>query len=155
MKHPLLMAAGVAAFGLFTAVSSAAAQQMAAPPAVAGAYKLAQVDSTDLPVLVKEDGSCREEITEATLTLAADNTWKFEAKVRATCGTEVTEKTETEDGKYTVSAADIDFEPDEEAEKVDVDPDKFEIDDLATGTLKDNVLTVKLDEETKVLVFRK
>ena len=155
MKHPLLMAAGVAAFGLFTAVSSAAAQQMAAPPAVAGAYKLAQVDSTDLPVLVREDGDCREEVTEATLALAADNTWKFEAKVRATCGAEVTEKTETEDGKYTVSAADIDFEPDEEAEKVDVDPDKFEIDDLATGTLKDNVLTVKLDEETKVLVFRK
>lgn len=155
MKHPLLAAAGVAAFGLFTVASSAAAQQMAAPPSVAGAYKLAQVDSTELPVLVKEDASCREEVTEATLTLAADNTWKFEAKVRATCGTEVTEKTETEDGKYTVTAAGIDFEPDEEVEEVDEDPDEFEIDDLATGTIKENVLTVKLDEETKVLVFRK
>lgn len=155
MKHPVLKAAGLAAIGVFTVAGSAASQQMAAPSSVAGTYKLAQVDTTNLPVVIKEETDCRQEVTEGTLTLNADQTWKFDAKVRNTCGTEVTESTATEDGKFTITEAGINFDPDDDVDATDEDPDELEIDDLAIGTLKDNELRITLDEETKVLVFRK
>ncbi|MGH7507294.1 MAG: hypothetical protein ACRELX_16690 [Longimicrobiales bacterium] len=148
--------AALAAAITILVAAPAMAQEPAPPPAdLAGVYTLAQVDQVDLPVQFAEEGECRKEITAATLTIGADNTWTMEASITETCGETTEESTSTEDGNFAATAEGIDFDPDdEEPEQIDPD-DTVDIDELASGTLADGVLTVQLEEATPVLVFRK
>jgi hypothetical protein len=156
MEHPTRKVAAVIAVvaGLVLVPADMSAQVTGAQPAPAGEYKLAMVDTVNLPALISEANNCRDEVTDATLTFGTDNTWRVTANVRRTCGTEVTTETATEEGKFTVSGDTIDFDPGD-AEQQDTDPNKVKWTELATGTIKDNEITVKLEEDRKTLVFRK
>jgi hypothetical protein len=155
MKHPITRAALVAAvIGLVGTPLAVSAQQPAPPAAFAGSYTLAQVDDAELPVLIGESATCKGEITAATLALQPEGKYRLEASIRETCGETVKEKTFVEQGSYAAAAAGVEFTAEEQPvdpaqEKVEV-----EIQKLATASLEENTLKVKLKDD-KTLVFRK
>lgn len=157
MKQLQKRAALLATLAAVAGLPAAAAAQDPAPPVsdFAGTWTLAQVDSMDLPVQFDERDNCRHEVTGATLTINTDNTWRVEAQVRQTCGDRVEEKTTTEEGRFTLSAQGIDFDPDDQTD--DPDPnDDVDIDELATGMImQGSELHVQLEDAPRMLVFRK
>lgn len=156
MRQLQCRTAMLAALAAVVVLPAAAAAQDPAPPVTdfSGTWVLAQIDSTDLPVQFDNENNCTQEITGATLTIQADNTWSMEAQVRETCGENVTENTLTEDGKFAVTADGIDFDPDDETEDPANDDD-VDIDELATGTMKAAMLEVQLEDAPRVLMFHK
>src|SRR5690606_14243571 len=122
-----------------------AQEQQAPPPAVAGAYTLAQVGEAELPSLIGEVDGCRREITAATLTLEPNNQWALEAKVRETCGEEVAEKVAKQQGTYTATDQTVTFVATPAAAAVDPAA-AIEIDALTNATLSDGVLIAQLGE---------
>ena len=99
----------VATAVVFAPAALSAQEQQAPPPAVAGAYTLAQVGEAELPSLIGEADGYRREITAATLTLEPDNQWALEAQVRETCGEEVAEKVAKQQGTYTATDQTVTF----------------------------------------------
>lgn len=159
MKHSILRAASVAALAAgFCAFGDAVAQQPAPAP-FAGVYALAQVDKADLPALLSEKDGCRNEITAAVLTLTAQNKYTLETTVRETCGEKTQEKTTTEQGTFTADAVKLTFtrveQPVKAAEKTVPAPPAVGFARIAAATFAENALTVTLDQDTKVLLFRK
>jgi hypothetical protein len=158
MKHPTHRVALIAAFIGVVIPLSASAQATGAQPAggtLAGVYKLAQVDNADLPFAVGEVNGCKREVTAANLTLTADSKWRIEATVRQTCGETVETKTEAEEGRFTAQGEAIDLDPDNEKAEEDKDPTSIKFVELADATLKDNVLTVRLEEDKNILTFKR
>jgi hypothetical protein len=156
MKQTRALAASIAvatAFVFAPAVLSAQEQQ-APPPAVAGAYTLAQVDEAELPVLIGEVDGCRREVTAATLTLEPNNQWALEAKVRETCGEAVTEKVAKQQGTYTATDQTVAFVALPPAAAVDP-VTAIEIDALKTATVNEGVLIAQLGEATPKFVFHR
>jgi hypothetical protein len=149
-------AAFVAAVSVLVTVPAIAVAQDPAPPPVdfSGTYTLTQVDDANLPVQFDDANNCSREVTGATLTIQADNTWMVEAQVRETCGETVNEETTTEEGNFAITADGIDFDPDDETIEADPDDD-VDIDELATGTLEENMLRVQLEDAPLVLVFQR
>jgi hypothetical protein len=160
MKHSILRAAFVAAIAAgFCAIGDAAAQQAAPPAPYAGVYTLAQVDKADLPMLVSEKDGCKHEITAAKLTLTAESKYRLEATVRETCGEKTQEKTKTEQGSFSGDASKLTFtsaeQPTKAAEKAAAAPVDVGLARIASATFAENTLTVALDKEARVLIFRK
>lgn len=160
MKHRILTAGAVAALaGLAVVPGSVSAQQPAPAASVAGSYRLVQVDSVELPVqMAAATEGCVRQLTGATLTLTADNNYQLEATIRETCGDTAEDKTESEEGSYTVDGMTITFDLDD----VPVDPAEpaaetieFDLEDLASATVEEDRLEVKMDKQTRVLVFQK
>lgn len=156
MRHQFKVASAVTIGGLLALPLAATAQDPAPPPVdFSGTYTLAQVDDTDLPVQFDERENCRHEVIGATLTINADNTWNIETQVRETCGEMVNEETTTEEGNFEVTAEGIDFDPGDPAQEVEP-ADDVDIDELATGTMAEGELRVRLeDAPDRVLVFRR
>jgi len=162
MKHPMLRAGLLAVCAAFLGVvTDVAAQQTSPPPAIAGTYTLAQVDNGDLPAVVREADGCREELTAATLTLQADNTWNLQTTIKRQCGEQTAEeKTATQQGTFTAAELAIQFAAAPAAPPADPDKTGEEqapppIAAPASATLQQNVLTVKLSDEKRQLTFRK
>jgi hypothetical protein len=153
--HPILKAASVAAFAVAVAIPAEVAAQQPAPPAWAGAYTLAQVDEVDLPVLLTEAEGCRREVTSATLSLQPDNRYRLDATVRQTCGETVEETSAVEEGSLEATGNDLTFTRDEKPVEPGETPAPFEIENLSTGTLDENGLSVKIAGQEKVFVFRR
>ena len=113
-------------------------------------WRLSQVDGAALPAVVEQDDEgCREEVLSGTLTLEADGRWKLETVERETCGNEVEEETEDEDGRYTVQDGAIRFGDDDG----DVETDGNDIDDVARGERTATTLTVRTGDDSRVLLF--
>jgi hypothetical protein len=159
MKHPTQRVALIAALIGFALVPlDASAQTTGAQPAggaLAGVYKLAQVDNADLPFVLGEADGCKREITAANLTLTADSKWKIEATVRQTCGEKIETKTETGEGMFAAQGAAIDLDPATQKAEEDKDPANIKFLQLADATLSENVLKVRLTEDKNILSFRR
>jgi hypothetical protein len=160
-KTMLVAAVGVAAVGL--AAQRSGAQDRAAVP---GAYTLSQVDGRTLPVVVETDGTCRDELVSATLTLA-EGTWTLETVERELCeGQAAKEDREAERGRYTLAGATVTFADDsddandsddsDDADRSDDADDRadVDVDELATGTVDGGALTVRL-QGGQTLAFRR
>lgn len=157
MKHARTWATLIAASGVAVLIQPAAAQTpaAAAPPAV-GTYELVEVGGTPLPTTVEETAECVERVTAGTLTLEEDGEWEIELTESETCGTDVSDDTESEEGEYTVEGTAIDFQPDEEEGEDDADePDELDLDELSTGTLDGDVIRVRIRGTEMEAVFRR
>src|SRR5690606_34370427 len=75
-----------------------------------GQYTLVEVAGEALPVVVDTGNDCREELTEATLHINTDGTWRIIGQLRETCGTQVRTGTEEEDGEYTIAGTELRFD---------------------------------------------
>jgi hypothetical protein len=144
----------VATAVVFAPAALSAQEQQAPPPAVAGAYTLAQVGEAELPSLIGEADGCRREITAATLTLEPNNQWALEAKVRETCGEAVAEKVAKQEGTYTATDQTVTFTAVPAAEPADP-ATSIEIDALQNATLNEGVLIAQLGETTQKFTFRR
>lgn len=151
----------IATFAVLTGAAFAAAPAVAQTPAtlqapVAGTYELVEVSGGALPATVEQSAECVERVTKGTLTLEEDGDWRIELTEEETCGTEVSEETEDEEGDFTVEGAEIDFQPGEEEEFTDVDPeDDLDLDELVSGTHDGETLRIRAGESGTVIVFRR
>lgn len=155
MKHTMLTGVAAALLGAMVVVPGKVAAQQPAPApdaAFTGAYQLAQIDEADLPVVIAERDGCREEVTAATLAFDAENQWRFEASVRATCGEDVEERTIAREGTFSSDGTNIEFN------RAPADPDAEPaadsgLDEFTTGTLQEEGIAIALGE--RVLIFRR
>jgi hypothetical protein len=127
---------------------------------VEGTYRLTEIDSAPLPTVVDVDdeGRCREELVSATLTLHTGGRWNLVSRDRKVCYGDLVEDVDEEfdEGHFLVDGSTITF-LDEQGHlpRVDYDLDRdIEIDDLGTGTLGRNGLSVRL-EDGPVAIFRR
>ncbi len=135
---------------LAAGLTFAAADARAQAPA-AGAYTLQQVNGQELPVVTETTDDCRDDILSGTLTLEANGEWQLEYVERETCGADIEEDQEREDGSYTVDGQTVLFSDDTDA----FEANDLDIDELGTATLNGNELSVTLQDGQTVLVFRK
>lgn len=119
--------------------------------AVVGSYELVRVAGSALPAVIERDRRCVEEVVSGTLRLDADGEWEFDYLERETCGSDVDEDWEDEDGDYIVRGGTITFSDDTER----YDPDDLDIDELGTGVLNGNELRVILEDGRTELTFRR
>ena len=120
-------------------------------PEAAGSYELVQVNGQALPVVIERTENCQEEVLSGTLVLEADGDWEFEHVERETCGTDVDEDTEREDGDYVVSGEALTFSDDTD----EFDPDDLDIDEFGTGTITSEGVRVTLQDGRTELLFRR
>ena len=135
----------------------AAAGASAQAPAQAEVYRLATVEGRALPVVIEQEGDCRDELLGGTLTLEADGEWTLVTQEREVCGDRVEEDEEREEGRYTVEGQTVRFldedgEAEQEDDRDDETPD-FDVDDLTVGTRSAGALSVRL-EDGRTAVFR-
>lgn len=123
-------------------------------------FTLVQISGAALPAVVEEEGGCREEVLGGTLTLEAGE-WVLATQERETCGDQVEEEEEREEGRYEVDRETIRFfdgdEDDDDAEDDDTeddDEDEIDVDDLATGARTADGLTIQL-QDAGTLQFRR
>lgn len=126
-------------------------------------YRLVAIDGQSLPVVVETEDDCREEVTEATLTLRDNNEWLLEIGEREVCGDAVEdEEMEEEEGTYAKDGDTIRFSGDDESDDEDTaededeaeEEDEVELDDLTVGTVSADGLSVRLADGQTVAVFR-
>lgn len=120
-------------------------------PAAVGTYTLVQVNGQVLPAVTERDADCTEEVLAGTLTFEADGDWEFEYLERETCGTNVDEDQEREDGDCTFDGQTVRFSNDTE----EFEPNDLDIDEFGVGVLSANVLMVTLEDGQTVLHFRR
>ena len=142
------------AFAILIVGAGALAMHPAAQEGVPGAWRLAEVGGKALPVVTEEGGGCREEVTAATLTLAADGRWTLAVTEREVCGQRAGEEQEEERGTYTVQGAAVTFARDDASARDDDPPAELEIDEPVSATLEGGALSVRL-ENGAVAVFRR
>ena len=150
MKTLTVAALGAGAMALAgIAVAQDAAQ--------AETYRLVDVSGGALPVLVEQDGDCRDELLSGTLTLADDGTWVLVTQEREVCGDRVEEDEEREEGRYTMDGQTVRFldEDGEAEEHEEEDAGEIEVDDLSVGTRSADGLAVRLADGQTVLAFRR
>ena len=150
----LLALAAVAAGAFAFDAAPASAQAVSAEET----YRLVQVAGTALPTVVEEDDDgCREEVLAGTLTLETDGDWKLVTRERETCGNDVEEEEDTEEGEYRIEGSAIRFvEEDDDDDDDDADEtEDVDLDDLATGTRTSDGLTITLEDGETTLVFRR
>ena len=121
---------------------------------------MAEIAGSALPVEVGKEWSCRESVTEGTLTLGADSLWSFRFNKHEVCGARTEEEIEQEGGRYTTEGKTIRFHDDDEDDD-DTDDDRdnaddSDLDDLETATLgADGRLMARLEDGKTTLVFRR
>lgn len=118
---------------------------------VVGTYELVRIDSQTLPVVTERSRRCVEEVVSGTLRLEVNGEWEFDYLERKTCGNDVDEDLEDEDGGYIVRGGTIIFSDDTER----YDPDDLDVDELGTGVLNGNELRVILEDGRTELIFRR
>ena len=147
---------GVTALGVGV-LALAAAAASAQVPGQAEVYRLAEVEGRALPVVIEQEGDCRDELLGATLTLAADGEWTLVTQEREVCGDRVEEDEEREEGRYTAEGQTVRFlDEDGEAEEDDRDDEgpELDVEDLTVGTRSAGALSVRL-EDGRTAVFRR
>ena len=122
------------------------------------AWQLARVNGSALPAVIEQDDDgCRDELVSGTLTLSGDGTWVLQTRERETCGDDVDEETEREDGRYARDAGAITF-TDQDGDSEDADDedadDGIDVDDFVSGSADAGSLTVRLDDGN-TLTFRR
>jgi hypothetical protein len=120
---------------------------------VAGTYTLATIDGKALPGVIEVEGDCREEIVTATLVLGADGTWKLDRHERDVCGTTIEDETEADSGRYTVNGPSIEFFDDKGKSQRSDEGDDLE--DLATGSIREDGISIRVGGSGKAVLFRK
>jgi hypothetical protein len=138
-------------------------------------WQLAEVNGTALPALIEQDGeNCREEVLSGTLTMESDGDWTLVTQEREVCGDQVEEESDEEDGRFTAQGEsftfteedddaddddadddDADDDDDDDGDDADDDDDGDDADDLASGTRSGTTLTVRLEDGSTVLLFRR
>lgn len=122
-------------------------------------YELVQVDGNALPATVADDDEgCVQEVMSATLTLAADNTWRIETHMREVCGNDAEEDRDTETGRFTVDGNTITFADDDGTPEDSDENDRAaapDLEDLLTATRTQDGLVVTLDDGRTKLTFRR
>jgi hypothetical protein len=159
MKHSVIMipvVAIVASLGI--AFGEAAAQQPAGerPASLEGSYALAAPEDGELPILLREKGDCRIEITAAELSLHDENRWRLSATVRETCGDDAEVRTVTQEGEFTADGDALQFEhaaaePAEQEEEAA----KSDLEEIRAATLAQDEIKITLARDNRVLVFRR
>lgn len=151
----LAIAAIVAAAGQPAAAQTPVTSSPSQAP-VAGTYELVEVGDSPLPTTVEETTECVERVTAGKLVLEEDGDWQLELIESETCGTDVSDDTETEEGDYAVSGDAIDFRPDEDDPEDEGDePDELDIDELSTGTIAGDTIRVRIHGTETEAVFRR
>lgn len=122
-------------------------------------FDLVEVAGSGLPALIEEEDGCREQILAGRLTLEADGDWSLVTRERETCGDQVEEEEEREEGTYEVQSEAVLFTDDDgdsgdADDGDDADPNGVDVDDLATGTRTAEGLEVRL-EDGNILIFRR
>ncbi len=141
-------------FGLVAALAASTAPSVEAQ--VSATYRLAEIAGSALPVEVEREWSCRESVTEGTLTLGADSLWSFQFNKHEVCGARTEEEIEREGGRYTTEGNTIRFHDDDDDDDDRDDADDPDLDDLETATLgSDGRLTARLEDGKTTLVFRR
>lgn len=141
------------------AVAACVVTLMAAVPAAAqsphaGSYELTEIAGSALPMVVDSTDSCREEVTAATLVLNEDWTYRIDVTERESCGEEVEEDVETEEGTFAMQGDTIMFASEEDPEDDD-DADEIEVDELVSAMPMGDMLHVLVTEQNVELVFRR
>lgn len=149
LKKGLSVCAAAAVLSIAVVPSQAYAQTP-----VTGTYELVAVQGDSLPATVDRSDDCTEEVTSARLVLDENGGWQIEINEQKTCGTEVEQGTEKEEGEYTVAGDSIKFTTDEADADAD-DAEEIDIDELLAGVVQGGELHVRLEESDAVLVFRK
>ena len=159
--------AASAAVALFLIGAPATAQVQTDPTqqqSIVGTWTLVEVDG-QLPFTVEQKDDCVEQVTAGTLIFEEDGDWTVQLTEVETCGSDIDEDTEKEDGDYTVEGTTINFRPGDDqaaappaAERA-ADPTapmrEIEVDELVTGTLEGDVIRVRIRDSQAVAVFRK
>ena len=122
-------------------------------------YELVQVDGNALPATVADDDEgCVQEVMSATLTLAADNTWRIETHKREVCGHDAEDDRDTATGRFTVDGNTITFADDDGTPEDSDENDRAaapDLEDLLTATRTQDGLVVTLDDGRTKLTFRR
>jgi hypothetical protein len=160
MRYLKTIAAAGMALGALGYAGLQATAQGGAATTQQGSYRLAELGGRPVPVLLEEEDGCREELLAATLTLAAGGEWTLTSVERESCGARAEQDEESDTGRYTTAGAVLSFTSDDRDEGGDDDADadesgEIEVDELRTGSLSGDALTVRLADERTVLVFRR
>jgi hypothetical protein len=151
VKHLLWTTSLALGVGLAVAATIRAGQAQPAQEV----YRLATVDGAPLPVVVEQEDGCSEEVTAATLTLHPEGRWQLESTERETCGSDVREDSDTEEGRYEREGRNLRFLDDDGDDDPDSDDaDEIDIDDLEAGAVAGPGLSVRL-EGGQTLVFER
>lgn len=134
--------------------SGIASSQVHAQDDAVGTWELVAIDEDSLPAVVDTTDNCTEEVTSAELVLDADGGWQLTINERETCGSEVSEDTETEAGTYTVQGMTVQFNAND-ADTDDEDDTEIEIDDLISGTIDGSMLHARVADSDAMVMFRK
>lgn len=117
-------------------------------------FQLASVSGKALPVVIEEEGECREELQSGTLTLATDGDWTLVTMEREICGTREDLEEERERGRYDVSGTTLRFFDEHGDAPSPEDDDELDVADLVTGTRSSDGLVAQLADGTE-LTFRR
>jgi hypothetical protein len=156
MKHRTILGTiALAVSGAFGPANVAAQS----PSAIAGTYRLTEIEGRRLPALVEGADTCREELISAWLVLHENGRWILTSMERDTCAGQGDLDDDKEMGRYTVSGSTVTFleedgDPPSDRTGGLVHDEKMDIEDLATATVSANVLTVRLHDGA-VAVFKK
>lgn len=142
----------VTAAGALTLLTLGARAQS---PTQAQMYRLVEIGGQPLPVVVEQEGECREEIRGGTLTLETAGTWTLVLEERDVCGDQVDDSEDREQGRYAVEGQTVRFLNDNgEPRSFDADDDEegeIEVDEITEGRRADDGLTGRLPGGTVVL----
>jgi hypothetical protein len=149
-----------ALLSLATGMPAVAATQVRKPGAVGTeSYRLVEVAGKALPVVLKAEDGCREELTAAALVLEPTGRWTLNATERDVCaGGLVREEEHLEEGSYMVEGQRLKFvekDDDGDADDAEDPPGDIDIDELNVGERGADGITVHLRDGRTVLVFRK
>jgi hypothetical protein len=149
----------IATLAILAASAGTTALVARAQTAAQEVFQLVGVAGQPLPVLLEEDGDCREELLSATLTLETDGRWVLATNEREACGDDIESDEDQEDGTYAVEGQTLRFLDDDgdapDADDADDDDDQeIDVDDLTTGTRSGGDLVVRLADGSTDLQFR-
>ena len=116
-------------------------------PEPAEVFRLTEVGGQSLPVSYPEEQGCTEEVLGATLALEADGEWEMRMDKREICGDAVSEDEDVEEGTYTREGQTLRFTS---PQTTGAAPGEIEIENLAEGTLQEDVLAARLTDDRDV-----
>lgn len=119
-------------------------------------FRLISVAGRELPVVVEQEGECREELQSAMLTLETEGKWSLVAMEREICGTNQNDEEERDHGTYKASGATVEFfDVDGKPAVHNEGDDELDVAGLREGTRSSDEVTVRLADGKTDLVFRK
>jgi len=119
-------------------------------------FRLISVAGKSLPVVVEQEGECREELQSAMLTLDTNGKWSLVVTEKEICGTNQDNEEEREHGTYKANGTTVQFFDENGKPTVpDADDGELDVADLREGTRSSDGLTVRLADGKTDLIFRK